>query len=745
MKVRSQVISLRILIPHILVLFWIIFLGLTVWHHAIHSIQPPFFDSLDYFKKGLNFWQSISQGDWFNPLNLIPSARPPGTIILSAPCGYATDFHGFHFRSVFFPLLCIVISVYISVERKQRLVAGWGVATIAVLFSTLPMFYHFEWIADITSSVCFGLVDNFLAGVAALAAASFIRSLTLSSLRWLFVGALLASFTLFIKPSGGAIMVLLGGSWGFFVLCEWFVARQNFEEARKLRRYLILGLIQLFVVYIIFFTLCFKSQYLSIGHFLYARQALVIMKDVLAIPVSQLPLLLHVMMGEAVLFWIVGGISLFVYIWYYSDELKKWKLFKISGFLILAVTFWSVGVFYWLVIQAGGSQVRYFYPFFLMGLICLVPLGVHLWLQSSKWVRIIVMLVCFLSAGNMVLLLLQKNPPVSWQKATGVSVSIGMNDNVVKQAYSFFGKIRQEKHNIRMYSFLTGFPELIFADVGKYEGVIDPKYFNFTLRGPHDWVRGFLVRIDDLLLSEYICFAPSKDDDIQALMDLNQIPSYELENKVFHAWLSLLTEKDGIKIVSEGPVRLLEIIDFELFEISLEQFISSRTWRSQFREANLRRWWSESKLNSYLNANKDKKIVAKEVQFGDLYKLHVMTISHLGQKAKIEVWWQALREDEKFWERKIFFHFIDSAAQIRLQQYISLGGYNPPRQQPWRYGNIEFDPSIDGDITAFAFGVWHPDAKVGILKADRGVRDWDDRRVIVPLEKVMTYNEMESR
>jgi len=710
MKYKPQAIPLRTLAPHLLVLFWLIFTGFIIWFHAGNSIQPPFFDGLDYFKKGLNFWQGIMHGNWVNPFNIAPPARPPGTILLSAPFGYPVGFHSFYFRSVFFPIVCIVASVYISVGLPQSLVAGWCVATIALLFSSLPMFYHFEWVAGVESSVCFGLVDNFLAGTAALATAAFIRSLTTGSVRWLFAGALAASFTLLIKPSGGAVMALLGGAWAVFASLKWLSVRHNQEASRGLRRYLILGLMVLFAIYVVTFTVCLQSQYLSSEHFLYARQALVIMTDVLAISFGQIPLLLHIIMGEAILFWIAGVIILFFYLCYHFRGLNNRTFFEMSGFLISAFIFWSAGIFYWLVVQAGGNQVRYFHPFFLMGLICLVPLAVHVWIRSSKWVNLALALVCILPASNMALLLVQKNPSVCWQRTTGVSVSIGMHDAVVNQAYDFLRVVRQIKSNIRVYSFMTGFPELVFGDVGKYEGVINPKASTFDLRGPHDWVRGFMVRIEDLLSSDYICFEPLKDNDIQTVMGFDRVQSFEDENRVFHAWLSTLTVKDGIEIVSDGPVRLLEITNLCIFEQLTEQFISSRTWRPEFKEANPHRWWSDSEVSSYIFNNK---LVAHEIEFGDLYRLHVMTLSPLGGKIKIEFWWEALRDDDKSWGRGMFFHFIDSDAKIRSQQSVSLDGYNPPSQEyRWRYGAVEFDPSIDAE----KYPHWLSECGISIIK-----------------------------
>jgi len=746
MVIRLQSIPLRILIPHIFVFLWVVFLGVTIWSHSIHSIQPPLYDPIGYFQKGLNFWQGIIDSNWVNPFNIEPTSRPPGTILLSAPCGYATDFHGFYFRSVFFPIVCIVVAVYISVGWFRVLESRWGVASIALLFSTLPMFYHFEWVSGVASPVRFGLVDNFQAGIAAVATSAFIYSFMKTSGRWLLVGVLMASLTLLIKPSGGAVVALLCVFWVICVFLKWLNfkrnPRQSPESLKKLQRYLILGSIQLFVVSVGAFILCFKSHYLSQEHFLFAKQALVIMKEVLAINFSQIPPLLHTSMGEFIFLWIIGVVILFSLHCFRFGGLHKRSVFTMSGILILAFTFWIAGIFYWLVVQMGGSQIRYFYPFFLMGLICLVPVTVYLWSKSKKWVQFGMLLICFLPASNMAALLVQTNPSFVWQKATGISISIGKHDAVVKQAYDFLGIVRQKNVNTRVYSFATGLTEIIFENVGMYEGVANPDCSTYDISRPQDWVRGFVVRVDDLLSSAYICIEPVKEDEIQAAMKLEQISSFDAENRIFHAWLTTLTEKEGVEIISDESVRLLKISDIKLFERQIEYFISLHFWRPEFEAANYRRWWKPSEVSSYLT---NSKMVAKEIDFGDLYRLHVMTLSRIGKKIKIEFWWEALNNDDKSRERKMFFHFIDSDAKIRLQQYISLGGYNPPSQQQWRYGSIEFDASIDKEITAFAFGVWHPDAKVGILKADKGVRDWDDHRVIVPLEKVMTHNEMESR
>ena len=721
----------RTWVPHILVICWIAFLGVTIWDHASRSVVPPVYDPLGYLQKAMNFWRCINHGQYVNPLNIPPSSRPPGTILMSAPFGYPVDLHWFYFRSVFFPVVCVVASVYLAAWKSKVLLENWVIAATALLFSSLPMFYHFEWVAGMWSPVRFGLVDNFQASVAAMAAAAFVRSLTNGSLRWLFAGAGMAAFTLLIKPSGGAVMALLGISWAMVATLEWFRARKRPEDSIGLQRYLAFGFMLLFVIYSVVIVVCVKSQYLSAENFSFARKVLATAKDVLAISLSEIPLLFHYSTGEAVLIWIIGIVILFGLFWHRFGGLNDKMLFKMVGFLASASAIWIGGAFYWLVVQSGGNQIRYFYPFFFMGIVYLIPLFVHIWLRSDKWFRLMMVMVCFLPAVNMGLLLVQKDPSAAWQKVTGVNVFVGKNREVVKQAYDFLEMVRRRGENRNVYSFAGGIQAMIFENVGLYERLVKPTSSTFITHQPIDWVNGFVTRLDDVLSSDYILFEPIKDNiEIQSAMRLGHIQEFSDESRAFHAWLTQLTEQDGIKVVSDDSVRLLEITDRLWFEHQITRFIAERSWRPEFKAVNPHRWWSASEVASYIN----KEPAASDIRFGDLYKLHVMALSRVGKEIKIEFWWEELQHEDYNRQRRMFFHFIDSERRIRSQQHISLVDYAPifPDRR-WRYGVVKFDPSIDSKISALAFGVWHPDSKVGMLMADKGVRDWDGRRVVIPI------------
>src|SRR5260370_11755594 len=91
---------------------WVVFLGFAIWHDAKKSTMPPTYDALVYFEKGRNVWQHLKHKTFINPLNVDPSYRPPGTVLMSFPFGSHDAFRGFYFCSVYIPILGCAIAAY---------------------------------------------------------------------------------------------------------------------------------------------------------------------------------------------------------------------------------------------------------------------------------------------------------------------------------------------------------------------------------------------------------------------------------------------------------------------------------------------------------------------------------------------------------------------------------------------------------------------------------------------------------
>lgn len=94
-------------------ILWLALLAIAIWKHTHVTIQMPIYDSFAYYLKAHNFWEAVRIWQWFNPLDIEPTARPPGTILMSYPLGFDSDPRGFYFRSVYFHNCMLFLSVLI--------------------------------------------------------------------------------------------------------------------------------------------------------------------------------------------------------------------------------------------------------------------------------------------------------------------------------------------------------------------------------------------------------------------------------------------------------------------------------------------------------------------------------------------------------------------------------------------------------------------------------------------------------
>src|SRR5580704_6870200 len=131
----------RTSLPRMIVGLWILALSVGVWRHCQETVQVPIYDAFSYYEKAHAVWGAIEKHRLVNPLNLPPVERPPGTLLMSFPLGFSGDFHAFYFRSVIFPILLLVLAVYIAGwERGLNSAEEWVLALTAVFLSTLPFF-----------------------------------------------------------------------------------------------------------------------------------------------------------------------------------------------------------------------------------------------------------------------------------------------------------------------------------------------------------------------------------------------------------------------------------------------------------------------------------------------------------------------------------------------------------------------------------------------------------------------------
>ena len=718
-------------IPHAIVILWLIYLGAMIWQHDIQSVQPPHHDPLTYMEKAMNFWKAVDQGKLFNPLNIEPTARPPGTILMSYPFGFSSDYKGFLFRSVFLPILFIVIAVYMAAGIPRTSSEGWGIAAVSILFSAIPMFYNFDFNEINSGSTHWGLVDNFQAGIAALAAAGFVKSLKARSLIWLMWGAFFGSFALLIKPSGLMIMALLTATWLIVVIVDCLWARKYQQPDSDLHRYVVIGGILTLLIYSVVVLVCFFSNYFSTENFGYAKRAMKVMGEMLKVPPLQVISLLFGSAGIAFVVWVLGkGVLIIYYCFSCNDRYNPLSAIRV-GLLLSTPVIWSLGVWYWLVVQTGGNQVRYFHPFFLMGAICMIPISLYIFQYSHRWIRLAELVLCFLPALNIGALLALESPSIQWQRLTGVSVSVGKDREEVNQAYAFLDELRRRNMGANLYSFYLGALSDIFVTVGIYEGMVklDLPVFKTVLSA--DWLRGFIIRTDQLLDVDFILIRKDLGLLSENIFD-RQIDTYISECIVFQAWLCGLNGNAGLKTVSDGRVlRVIEIIDRKAFAYAVESFVAAHSWRPEFIAANSQRQWSnEADVSGYAG-----NLAAKEIDYEGIYTLHALVLRHADTGLKVELWWEEMRHENANRQRYMFFHLVDRSGKILHDLYLPLDNYVPPfDNRRWRYGSITFEQPLPNEATSLAFGIFRPNHD--FLLPDKGVRDWGGIRVLVPVSNI---------
>jgi len=723
----------RDLVPHVIVAAWVVFLAVSLWQHALASVQPPWGDGLSYLWKAASFWNAIEQGRLFNPLNLFPSVRPPGTILVSYPFGLTADFHGYHFRSVFLPLLFVVVAVYIAAGRAQVMRNGWLVAGFALLMSSLPMFYWLDWNDERWINNGWGMVDNFQSGVAALAGAAMVRSVAAGSQRWLILAAALASLTFLIKQSGLMLMGTLGLVWLVALAFQW---RLSPADSPK-RGYVIGGMVRFAVIYGVVLGLSMFSTYFSRANFAYAMKALGFYRD-LAPDISLA--LFHRASGEVAAAWMLVAAALVAYHLraVLRDDRRTAAL--AIGLTCGSVVIWILGLWYWVVIQAGGNQVRYFYPFMLMGVICTIPALLATWPRILAWVRGLLLAVCVAAAANIALLLSAGDSPShEWQQATGVSVSVGHHREEVANARALLAEIRASGKDARVYFTPSSSPPQTFVFVGAYEKAVHPNLPTFEPVSPMDWTRGFVVRTNELIESGYVVTRKFADKPAETRFAAKEFKTFVAESNAFDGWLSTLDKRSGVELASDTPaVRVLRVTDRDAFAAAVRKFVSEHTWRPEFVAANQPA--PPAWTNAYGAAEELRSPAIGPVAFEDLYVVHAIRASEVDNGVKVDVWWEETRHDDANERRYLFLHLVDAKGAILQGQQIALFPYAPPAaDKRWRYATATFhDVLPNASITALAFGIYEPARKDGGLLSSSGNdrMDWGNKRNLIAIAPV---------
>ena len=303
----------------------------------------------------------------------------------------------------------------------------------------------------------------------------------------------------------------------------------------------------------------------------------------------------------------------------------------------------------------------------------------------------------------------------------------------MNQAEEFSKTVKQEGRNIKLYSMSVNKAETDFESVLAHSSYTMPPMPVVTFARPVDWQRPTTFRGLEMLDADYWLLQPMQDPNATQLhLSAQSIDDFDQEENLFRAWATQLTAKDGIEIVSETPkARLLRIADPSSLETAIEALISKHHWRREFVEANTKRRFNEEDVVAELALTPPS---VENVNFEDRILLRTLSVIRHGDDVTVRFWWKPL-SPELGSDWRLFSHSIDGEGNIKLNNEVPLKMRLPKQSgETVLYDQATIKKPVLNGAQRLAFGFFRLNqGTIALLTADRGTRDWDNRRVIVPI------------
>ena len=591
-------------IPGVCLIVILLLLALAIWVRVSASKMPPLYDGLSYAYKAYNFWVAVSQRNWFNPLNIEPVGRAPGTVLFSYPLGWTPDFRSYYFNLLFSPIAIFVTALWLIGRPFCDTLREIGVlAALCTALATLPIFYHFEPNPELTDTISLGQMDVALAAVAALAVALTIRGAWKLDLSWTITGLGASVFLIFIKPAGAVVMGLVFVSWAVHTTFLFWHAD---VEGKRIWKYGAKACAAFLISYGFTAFFCRNSRYLSVETIESAKAVLAILqsefgpsriRDLLLLTWR----LLSISLGWQGLVLITATFAAVIRAFVKRDrsKLQIW----VPG-IIASIASLIVGGYFWLFL-AGAPEIRYFFPFLAISLTVLFPSLLDLTHSLAKWRFLPVLIALSIPLPLLTALLMIGHPPIALQKALRVNLTTGGNSEEINTAHALVTKARAENRELSVYS--AGYDTIngIFMCVGMYETLIAPQKKSFVTRMPVTWTGPSTFLLDEIINSDYLLFTPIPNQ-MQAnnfLSELKTVEDFWKELSIFRAWLTTADPSTGLVLEKQMPrLRLYKVVDREKLQDALMTLLRSHRWRKTFYATNGSKWFTGSDTIPQANA-----------------------------------------------------------------------------------------------------------------------------------------------
>jgi hypothetical protein len=478
---------------------------------------------------------------------------------------------------VYLPVVLIFLAVLITAYKSHDDIwSRWRTVLIAIFFTSLSLPYHFE--AGTAGGLIWGLVDPFLSGLAAVTAACVQRATRLDArtLQWTIVACITSSLAIIVKPSGGLVAAAAGFGWVAFGLASLIEQRLRSGWRQRALK-LLFGGIVIGAVDAAIVGVALNSGYLSTQNMAFGKRAIAVMRQ-MDFPTSELWFLLNNGVGYGLLIWVT---VVFLAIAFSFNRI--FRAVRSTTAIIACVCVVVFGIWLWFVGSGGASFVRYAVPFFMMGLIWLVPVALDAWRMAPLLLRGAVSAVMAATITNLALLLLVPRPALGWQQSSGVGVTA---DFPKVELSAFKALVFQPSQSPRSIYIMT-----LDTNDAVLDAFIDQmRLFNPTnsgpwlVRRPVDWQRSATIRTIELETSDVLMVNPQQCMQAPKGRDAANLGE---EQGIFTCWADRLTAKDGVTTFLSTPTaRILCITNRTKLRASLNSMVSAHNWDSNFVIAN---------------------------------------------------------------------------------------------------------------------------------------------------------------
>ena len=720
-------------LPMLILVLCLAVLGIGIYLKTNRAIAPPIFDPMAYYMKGELVWREWSSGRLVNPLNVEPTIRPPGTMLLTSPLGFSPNFHGFFFRAIYVPVVAFVLGFWVLAESQLRQPRQrWANLVGALMLASLPMFYQFERNDAFPFTADMGHMDCFLGALSALATVLLIVSVRRRSLGLAAMGGFVGALTLLVKPAALVLLPVFCFLWAAELAAAHWPLLAGWRENRTLKSYSIRAACLLVVIFAAVTAACLRSEYLSRANLRIGYNAQLIVIDMYK-NVSPWSLVSRQIQQSLGWHWLCASIVAALLLLGGIVVRASRRSVRLEDFRFLAaLATLGLGVVWWLRFTSA-AQIRFLYPFLMIFLVVLLP-DILAAADSAlpRLARPALAIACVAPMGVIVALLFMDAPPLKGQLLAGVNLSIGQFRQEVKWGDLLVDQARQEGRDLKVYVIpLDQRPAVVEAE-GIYANLLRPGP-TFQIERTLEWVHPIMVRRAGLVQADFLLFYPVRDANrLRALLAEQVVNDPGNELDVFSAWLTQASGGQGLQTVSEGDLRLVRVIDHASLDEAFGRLMAKHTWRDLFYAEN-----REPMLltpDALVSAVDGSVSGSRDVRFGDRFVLRGVLLTPKDQGLQMELFWESLAEQPL--KYLVFVHLIDQGGKLLAQADHEQvpGARTAPRLakagEIWR-DSVQLSPDQLKSVTRIAFGIWEPPGT--FLPADRGDRDWDNRRLILPV------------